>query len=177
MQGFYKNFGGFLAILVLLGSLPLAAQQGYMLGIGPTLELDQRLIGANGRFYYGPNEHFCFGPEISFYPYQEIDEGYELQITELNLNAHYVFEATHKLGVYPLAGINYTIENERLTALAEEQEDEKEFGFNYGFGAHYNLKHFFVFAEFKGIIGQLSDEFVTLGIIFPLSKSQETQEH
>ena len=39
-------------------------------------------------------------------------------------------------------------------------------------GLHYNLKSFFVFAEFKGIVGKLNDEFITVGIIFdfPIKK-------
>ncbi|MGB5818669.1 MAG: outer membrane beta-barrel protein [Saonia sp.] len=177
MQVSFKKPIFFVGLFFFIGSSSAWAQQGYMLGVGPTLEVDQSLLGVNGRFYYGPNEHFCFGPEVSFYPYQEIDDENELQITELNLNAHYIFEASHKLGIYPLTGINYTIENERLISISEESGEEKEFGLNYGFGAHYNLEHFFVFAEFKGIVGQLSDEFVTVGIIFSLSKPSENKEH
>jgi len=95
---------------------------------------------------------------------------------DLNLNAHYIFEITEKLGFYPLSGINYTIENERLIENTESEEDEKAFGINYGAGFHYNLfKDVFVFAEFKGIIGQLNAQFITTGVIIniPFKKEKE----
>ncbi|WP_430966010.1 hypothetical protein [Spongiimicrobium sp. 2-473A-2-J] len=175
MQVFFRHILIAAGLLLLMGTG--MAQQGFMGGIGPTVETDQGLWGANGRFYYGPNPHICFGPEVSFFPYQEVDSEYEMRITELNFNGHYVFEATHKLGIYPLAGVNYTIEEERLIEMTSEQEEVKEFGLNYGFGAHYNLNHFFAFVEFKGIAGQLADQFVTVGLVFILSKSTVEPEH
>ncbi|GAA4275853.1 hypothetical protein GCM10022259_05770 [Aquimarina mytili] len=142
-----------------------------MAGIGPSLELNENIFGINTRIYYGPNNHFCFGPEITFFPYQEIDEEYELSITELNLNAHYVFELTHSFGVYPLSGINYSLEKERL--IDQSNTKEEEFGLNYGLGVHYGLGKCFVFGEFKGVAGKLNDEFVTVGVIIQLSKPEE----
>ncbi|WP_411030303.1 outer membrane beta-barrel protein [Spongiimicrobium sp. 3-5] len=155
------------------------AQQGWMLGAAPSSEIDNSIFGANARLYFGVNDHFCFGPEITLFPYQEIDDENELKILDLNLNAHYIFELTHKLGVYPLTGVNYTEEKERLVALQEEEEEEKEngLGLNYGFGAHYNLHNLYVFAEFKGVAGKLSAEFVTVGVILPLLKSPLKKDH
>ena len=138
----------------------------FIIGLGGVLELEESLYGVNGRFYYGINETFCFGPEISYFPYQSTEYDSEKSIIDLNINAHYIFEFHHKLGLYPLLGFNYTIDKIRLTDNPEESESESEVGINYGFGAHYNLSHYFIFSEFKGVVGPLSAEFVTTGVIY-----------
>ncbi|WP_405566941.1 outer membrane beta-barrel protein [Polaribacter sp. Asnod6-C07] len=142
------------------------SEQSFIVGFGPTLELSHSLAGINGRFYYGVNESFCFGPEISYFPYQNTDKGYEKSIIDLNINAHYIFELNESLGVYPLSGINYTIENERFVEENDEHKKENGFGINYGVGIHYKLKDLFIFSEFKGIAGNLNDEFITIGFIY-----------
>lgn len=165
-----------LLLLLLVVTTGVHSQESLIPGAGPTLELEEELVGINARLYYGVNEQICFGPEVSFFPYKEIDDEVEKSILDLNLNAHYIFEITEKLGFYPLSGINYTIENERLIENTESEEDEKAFGINYGAGFHYNLfKDVFVFAEFKGIIGQLNAQFITTGVIIniPFKKEKE----
>ncbi|WP_160114818.1 outer membrane beta-barrel protein [Aquimarina sp. AU474] len=160
-------------LFLLLITISMSGQERWMLGFAPSLELEEELIGINGRFYYGLNEQICFGPEVTYFPYQSIDSDNELAILDLNVNVHYIFEVSEKLGFYPLTGINYTIEKERLIEQNDQNEEENEFGLNYGFGAHYNLKKFFAFAEFKGVSGKLNDEFITIGVIFPLVKHKE----
>lgn len=174
-----KTFKIKLTILILIVTSYMNAQERWMLGLAPSLELQEDFIGINSRLYYGINEHICFGPEVTFFPYQDIENGYELTITDLNFNAHYIFELTHNFGFYPLSGVNYTIEKERLIEQPKENDSEEKFGWNYGFGAHYNLSKVFVFAEFKGVSGKLSDEFITIGVIFPLAKhkKEHQEEH
>ncbi len=176
MQGLCKHIKLGSILLFFLIAIPSKAQQGWMVGIAPSIELNEHLFGANARLYYGPNDHFCFGPEVTLFPYQEIDDEYELTVTELNLNAHYIFELTHKLGMYPLTGINYTIEKERLIEQSNRNEEENEFGLNYGFGIHYNLGSLYAFTEFKGVVGKLNDEFISIGVIFSLFSKQEEEE-
>jgi len=160
-----------LVAILLATHITANAQTELITGIGATYEVDTELYGINGRFYYALNKHFCFGPEVSFFPYQNIEDNKEKSIIDLNINGHYIFELTEKLGFYPLSGINYSIEKERLEIDTSLNEEEKEFGINYGFGAHYNIsKNLFVFSEFKGIIGKLSDEFINLGLIMSLDR-------
>ena len=161
-------------LLVVILSFPstLLGQQGWILGFAPSLELEENLIGFNARGYYGINEHFCFGPEVTLFPKQEVENNYDLKITELNFNAHYIFEVSHKIGVYPLSGINYTIEQERVSNTSEEEKEEA-FGINYGLGVHYNLGKTFAFAEFKGVSGALNDEFITVGVVFVFLKNEK----
>ncbi len=116
-------------------------EKSILVGFGPTLELDQNLYGINARIYYGVNESFCFGPEVSYFPFQKIGEKDEESIVDLNFNAHYIIELNENIGLYPLSGVNYTIEIERSF---EYEKQEKDFGLNYGAGMHYKLKDLFL---------------------------------
>ena len=160
--------------LLLFTTIETQAQeeQGWLLGIAPSFELDEELIGTNIRVYYGVNEHFCFGPEASIFTFQSINSEQDIAISDLNFNAHYIFEIANKLGVYPLTGLNYTIETERTLDVIEREE---AFAINYGFGIHYKVGELFIFSEFKGITGELKDEFITAGVIysFPSKKEKE----
>jgi len=171
MQGFKKTVT---SLIIFIATVTTAnAQIDLIAGIGGTYELENELYGVNGRLYYGVNRAFCFGPEVSIFPFQSTEDGIETSVIDLNLNAHYIFEVTEKLGIYPLAGINYTIEEERLIENTNNSEEEEEFGINYGLGAHYNIaKNLFLFAEFKGIIGRLKDEFLTIGLIIDFTKKE-----
>ncbi len=157
---------------VLLFTLGGYSQQGWMAGAAPSLELEYGLVGVNSRLYYGPNHRICFGPEFTLFPYQAFEENYDISIIDLNINAHYIFEVSHKLGVYPLAGINHTSERERFIDRSETNT-ERAFGLNYGAGLHVNLNQLFVFSEFKGVTGELNGEFLTVGVIFLISKPQQ----
>ncbi len=139
-----------------------------LIGLAPTLALKESLYGVNGRFYYGVNDAFCFGPEVSYFPYQDRGPTFEKMIIDLNINAHYIFELSEKIGLYPLSGINYTIEKERVLAATNEGEKEEAFGINYGLGVHYRFNTFFIFSEFKGILGHLNAEFISAGVIFDI---------
>ena len=163
-------------IFALLSQTGVLAQVGWMPGVGPSIAPGNSLSGVNTRIYYGVNERFCFGPEISFFPYQQLTDTYETQLWEANVNAHYVFELAHRLGIYPLSGLNYSIENERLLN-SDEIERHNALGINYGAGLHYSINRVLLFTEFKGVVGQLSDEFITLGAVFLLTKPKSENHH
>ena len=177
MQVSTKIWSAFLIYLMTTSSL--FAQLGWMPGVAPSLELGENLAGINIRAYYGVNDHFCFGPEATFFPKTTIDDNYKLSISEFNFNGHYAIELAHRFGIYPLAGINYTIEQKeenRLDGLHTEQEEA--LGINYGAGFHYSLGRTFLFAEFKGVSGKLNDEFITIGAFVLLKKpKQKTEDH
>ncbi len=134
----------------------MQAQENWFFGVGPTLEINESLFGANIRAYYGPNEELCFGPEVSIFPFQQVNEEEEISLLDLNINAHYVFEIAHGLGVYPISGINYSIENIRFLESPEEEERIAAIGLNYGAGLHFNFNKIFLFAEYKGILSELT---------------------
>ena len=176
MPEFSKKVILLIGLIVGMNSV-VFSQQGFTVGIGGTLETTNELYGINARVFYAINEHFCFGPEASIFPFQEIDEAFEKSIVDLNINAHYIFEITHALGIYPLSGMNYTNEQERLIDNNDTSKKFQEIGLNYGFGAHYKINNMFLFAEFKGIIGQLSAEFITAGVLFNLPKKNKKEHH
>jgi len=157
MQGYLKYSFLFLCFAFEIAS----AQEVLVVGGGPSIELENSLYGINARLFYGPNERFCYGPEVTYFPYQEIDEENELSVIDLNVNAHYFFELAPELEIYPLTGVNFTIEQERL--LADDNEVD-------------NFGKLYVFSEFKGILGKLNDEFITVGVLFSL-KSHAKEEH
>ncbi len=165
-----------LMILFFSLSKSFGQETGFIGGVGSAYAFNDDLLGANGRFYYGLNEAFCFGPEISFFPYQDVDEANQIQLLDISFNGHYIIEFTEKFGVYPLTGVNFTSERERLIEDTDEIETIDELGINYGFGVHYNISSVYIFTEFSGIIGQLSDEFITAGVIFHLGK-KEKEKH
>ncbi|NQZ43977.1 MAG: hypothetical protein HRT65_06670 [Flavobacteriaceae bacterium] len=153
----------------------LSAQEGWMVGIGPTTAPATSLIGANVRAYFGVNERFCFGPEFSFFPYQQLDDTYETSVWEVNLNAHYLFELAPRFGIYPVGGFNFSSDQERIPSTAGTLIRETAPGINYGAGFHYNTGGVLLFTEFKGVIGALSDEFFTIGAVFLLQKPTHPQ--
>ena len=160
-----------------LFTIVLTAQEGWMVAVGPTVAPANSLTGGNFRAYLGTSPTFCFGPEISVFPYQTTTEEYETSLFEVNLNAHYVFELAHRFGVYPLSGLNYTNENERSLMHSDEIEKHNALGINYGVGAHYSINRVLLFAEFKGIISELSDEFFTIGAVIVLKKPEKKAHH
>ena len=160
-------------LIPLIFSSTLFSQEGWMPGIGPTMATSSSLLGFNARGYYGVDERFCFGPELSFFPYQKIGEDHETSLLELNLNAHYVFEFAHRLGFYPLGGFNYSFENERSDASSIITERHRAVGLNYGFGMHYGIDRVLLFGEIKGVIGELNDEFLTFGIVVLLKNPKK----
>ena len=137
-----------------------------MIGVGPTLVTNSSLAGGNARVYYGINPRFCFGPEISIFPYQSIADQFEERL----------FELAHRFEFYPLAGVNYTIETERSTIDLEEEEHTAP-GINYGLGLHYSFGRVLIFSEFKSVIGELSDAFFTLGSVIMLSTPTNGSNH
>ena len=172
----FKKYFWQISLMLVVCNIAIA-QENFVVGVGSSLELDENIFGANFRTYYGLNKQFCFGPEVSYFPFQEIDEEYQLSIVDLNFNAHYIFEINHELGVYPLSGFNYTIEKERLINDNNKSIQVEELGLNYGLGLHYNFGNFYLFGEFKGIVGQLNDHFLTLGAIFSLKRFNEENHH
>ena len=174
MGRLFKNGTGSLCFFLFLFSLIQVNGQDYWFaGAGGSLELSEELWGVNFRGYYGPNEVLCFGPEVSIFPYQEISEDEELSLIDLNINAHYVFEIAHGLGLYPIGGVNYSIENTRGTIPTNTEAVRiSALGLNYGAGLHFNLNKVFLYAEYKGIISELSAPFITAGVIFDLSKNE-----
>lgn len=110
--------------------------------------------GVNARLYYNIGEAICFGPEFSYFQTEEAS------IQDFNFIGHYIFE-TKWTGIYPLLGVNYTIEN-------EDHHSAKAWGLAIGGGLHRNFHRFTLFAEYAHVQSDLKDDFVSLGCLFNL---------
>lgn len=138
--------------------------QSFMFGAGATYGSDIQQIAPNFRIYYGVNERFCFGPEYSYFPSKN-KEGYDVQLNEYGLVAHYIFEIKEKVGVFPLIGLNYSVEKEKMN---EERNTTEAFGASFGLGFHMSFNNFLPYAEYKYITGELSQSTVSIGLIYNL---------
>lgn len=122
------------------------------IGAGIPYSFDLELAGFNSRVYYNVGEFICFGPEFSFF--EKEDES----VYDFNLVGHYIFE-TRWAGVYPLVGVNYTIEK-------VHGYSEKEFGLVAGVGAHRNFNKVTLFTEYAHVQSALPDNIITIGLMF-----------
>ena len=131
----------------------LLEERSFTFGLGLPYSFVLNAPGINSRFYYNIGEHICFGPEFSFFSTDEEN------IYDINFVGHYIFE-TKIAGIYPLAGANYTIET------FEEEETEEAFGLVTGIGLHRAFNRFIVFGEYSHVFSELSDDFVTVGVMY-----------
>ncbi len=125
----------------------------FVVGLAVPYSFELNTAGINARIYYNINKRICFGPELARF----ISE--EKEITELNLMVHYIFE-TKWVGVYPLAGANYSHEQEITTS--------DEWGPIAGLGTHRNFKRFTLFGEYAFSGRGLSNHFAAFGFLYLL---------
>lgn len=115
--------------------------------------LELETPGINGRVYYNIKEHLCFGPEFT------VLQTKELQVLDVDFVVHYIIDLP-LVGIYPAFGLNYTWESSEL------HEDKSGAGILWGAGFHRNYKRFTAFAEYTRVDGEISDQFVSIGLFY-----------
>lgn len=128
-------------------------------------------VGINLRAYKFLNERICFGPEFTYFnKHQTVIGGEEAEIGlwEINFNTHYIFEVGEGLGVYPLTGLNFSREVEKMEGHSDVVESVV--GLNLGFGAHYEKNRLLFYAEYDRLISDLGQNSFTVGVLFILGK-------
>ena len=172
-----KTLNIILIIYFLLSSHSIVGQH-ISLGGGIPYNASKEHTGLNLRGYYNIGEQICFGPEFTvFFPktVTHINEEIQTSIWEINFNAHYIFEVSEKLGMYPIIGFNYTREIEDITILSTGLTDKKThqyIGLNIGGGFHLPQPKFVPFIEHEYVVGDLSDHIITVGLFFPLGVTE-----
>ena len=168
-----------ITILFLFSVCTIHGQTSFSLGGGIERNLTIDAFGGNLRAYYNVGDHFCIGPEFSAFLPKTIereDETEEIHVWEVNLNAHYIFELNHKLGVYPIIGLNYTREREEITLLnsteAPEEETVTAWAANFGFGFHVPFDQVVPFAEYHFTTGKLQEHIVSIGVFYMFGKEE-----
>ncbi len=144
------------------------SERSLTVGFGVPYSNTISAIGINLRMYYNVSENICFGPEFTYF-FEKTTIGENDDITTTNaftfdFNSHYVFEVMehHRLGVYPILGLNYT--NEKETEHGETHLDEA-FGLNLGAGFETPLSEKInLFSEFIHTFGTIEDNVIFLGV-------------
>jgi hypothetical protein len=132
----------------------LFKKNSVSIALGVPYSFHFKAVGINTRVYYNVGERICFGPEFSYFK-----KG-EFTALDFNFIGHYIFE-TKLVGLYPLLGVNYTIEK-------DTHETEEAFGAVIGGGLHRNFGLLSVFAEYAHVQSRLRDDFVSVGMMFNL---------
>jgi hypothetical protein len=148
--------------------MPLHAQIEGTLDLTATWSFNLETPGINARAYFFLNKYICFGPEFTyFFEKTTIGENDDITITNaftFDFNSHYVFEVMehHRLGIYPILGLNYT--NEKETEHGETHLDEA-FGLNLGAGFETPLSEkIHLFSEFIHTFSTIQDNVLFLGV-------------
>ncbi len=164
-------------ITALLVASTVAGLSGQHISVGGGVAYNATLssLGINLRTYYNVGEKICFGPEIAFFlPITESEQGISEKIFlwEANLNIHYIFELSHRVGIYPVIGLNYSHERKRLQNQPSHNmsEIEEAVGGNLGGGAHLAGRYFVTFLEYEYVTHRFKDNVLTAGIFFTLGK-------
>ncbi len=146
---------------------------GQSLSFGSALVYGDEIdaLGVNVRGYFNTADHrMCFGPEFTFFNKSEMEDVADIDISlfEFNLNGHYVFEVSDKLGINPIVGLNYSREEEITMGMGEEEFYEKSaWGLLTGVGFHFFLsEHFFMIGEYDHLFSALSENTFTLGLLY-----------
>ncbi|NER16088.1 outer membrane beta-barrel protein [Spongiivirga citrea] len=173
-----SNFKTFCAFFWILTSYHVKAQvepPTIMPGLAATYSTKLEVTGINARLYYAADHHYCFGPEVSFFK-KDTEEG-ELSLFEANANLHYILDLKKGLGVYPLGGFNYTTETETKDLNeTEEKHTENAFGLNIGAGMHYASGRILFFGEYKYVVSELDDHFISVGALINFSLAKKEKE-
>ena len=155
-----------LSILTLIATDSIA--QRYSIGAAAVYGTEIESLGYQVRAYYNIHHKTCFGPELTYFPKTShvIDgENTDVSLTEFNFNGHHHFNIGVKyLGVYPLAGLNWSREE-------EGEETNEAFGINIGAGLHYSKKKWTIFTEIIHLTGELSEQTILLGFFYTPSKT------
>ncbi|WP_422105951.1 outer membrane beta-barrel protein [Winogradskyella sp.] len=147
-----------------------------MPGLSAVYSTNLEAAGLNARLYYAADHHYCFGPEVSYFK-KDTDDS-ETTFFEANINLHYILDLGQGIGVYPLSGINYSIETVAENHSMEiEEYTEEGFGLNLGAGLHYAKGRFLFFSEYKYVVSEWNDHFFTIGALINFSLSNHSKKN
>lgn len=167
-----------LAALSMLFTISVTPQS-WSIGPGVIYGDDIEQVGLHVRGYYNlSGDRICFGPEFShFFSKSEYHPGEIINryLNEINFNMHYIFELGHQWGVYPLAGINLSLEKEEISFQngGVVNIHDSAFGANLGIGIHGAVNKWTFFAEFDHLISDLGQNSLVLGTFYTFSKATE----
>lgn len=139
----------FLMVAILMASSVCTfAQKGEKAaGINLNFGTTANSVGLGAKFQYGLTDKIRIEPSLTYYFGGN-------GMFDVTANAHYLFNVTPKINIYPLAGIGLymysykTIEDDASENISEDSyeptlktsnETDTEFKFNFGAGAEYDI--------------------------------------
>lgn len=164
----------FISIIFLLLTAFCKAQHNEItIASGSVYGTDIKEAGLSFGIGFTNTHHLSLGTEVSFFPKHKLNEE-NISLFELNVLTHYIVDVNKHLMIYPLIGINYSVENEEKH---EVYEHTKAFGLDVGAGIHYKLNHFIPFFEYKDIIGLLHQHTYSVGIMYSIESHHKNEIH
>ncbi|MEO1654338.1 MAG: outer membrane beta-barrel protein, partial [Bacteroidota bacterium] len=145
-----------------------------------SLELETPGINLRSYFFWG--KRACFGPEFTyFFDQTKEKDGEEITTSAytFDFNAHYQFELIEeRLGIYPILGIDFTREKEKVSAPDESFEIiERAIGMNLGIGLEVPLApRVGLFSEYIHTFSKLDDDVVFVGLSFRWGRAPREEE-
>jgi hypothetical protein len=146
----------------------LFPESSFTLGAASIYGLGFSGAGVNARAYYNLTEQFCFGPEVSFL------SASDNSLTDINIVAHYIFDIKG-IGVYPVGGINYSIEKTE-TEKNHVSHAEEAWGIVTGIGIHRNFKRITLFTEYSHHFGNIPDDLIALGVLITFHSNKNHKQ-
>ena len=161
--------------MALFGICSMSAQKGEMsAGLNISYGTEISSIGIGAKYQYGITD--VIRGEASF---NYFIENNCLSMWDINLTAHYLFNISDKINVYPLAGLTYTrVKYEWVQDIPDEYKDTVKpgtvyanggkFGVNIGGGAEYSIsKNLTIGAELKyTLISTWDQAVVSIGVTY-----------
>lgn len=168
--------------LILL-SLTVSSLKSQSISLGGGFEYNLSIdeVGYQLRAYYNIGEHICFGPEFTSFgssTFQEGDEEITESSIEFNFNGHYIFELSHKLGTYPIVGVNHTRIDESYINLTTGEtgiKDINTWAANLGWGVHFKINTTSIFFEYHASISKPGDHILSVGGFYNFGDQQEQE--
>lgn len=152
-------------MLGLIGSITTASAQveiggGLVFGT----EADEIGLDLKGRIPLSPR--FDLSPGVNFFVF-ESEGANQFYYWEVNGDVHALFDATPKLVVHPLLGLNLGVKQWRYGNRPDDSE--VQLGLNLGGGAaYYFTPSVAAFSELKFVLSQFDQAVLTLGIMVSL---------
>ncbi|SFF07938.1 outer membrane beta-barrel protein [Thermophagus xiamenensis] len=120
-------------------------------------------IGLTVKGVYPINEKWSVSPDFTYY-FPTGGDYFDVNIWQLNANAHYHFYEMTDMGLYALGGLNYSHmkwEYDDGSGFDFPDDSDGEIGINLGIGA--NVSRFFGELKYDTTLEQLA---LTVGILF-----------
>ena len=143
-----------------------SAQKGIQsAGIHLSYGTEIETVGMGMKYQYNLTNHIRFEPSMNYFFEKD-----NIDMFDINFNAHYILPLENNIRVYPLAGVTFTRWNLDLPDLDGWNNDGKKnkFGVNLGAGAEFDIQdEWMINFEVKyQLINKLDQAIISLGVAY-----------